>query len=154
MDGLVQQQIIQAKDYVLRAFPDIDRARLEITSPETGLYNCIAYAADDTRRWWWPDKMGTFYWPPGIQRSETIIVFQRAFETLGYVISPDSTLEQGIEKIGFFHKQNKPTHAAKQLQDGAWTSKLGQSFDISHDLEGLQGDEYGRIALIMKRPKS
>lgn len=45
-----------------------------------------------------------------------------------------------------------PTHAARQLPDGTWTSKLGKDVDISHDsLDGLSGDRYGTPALILRR---
>ena len=41
-------------------------ARFEITSPRTVAYNCIAWAAGETQRKWWPDKMGVAYWPRGV----------------------------------------------------------------------------------------
>ena len=47
-----------------------------------------------------------------------------------------------------------PTHAARQLASGLWTSKLGHSEDIEHDLRALEGDTYGMVALLLKRPTS
>jgi hypothetical protein len=44
-------------------------------------------------------------------------------------------------------------HAARQLTDGTWTSKLGREIDITHTLPGLEGGEYGRIAMYMRRPQ-
>lgn len=55
--------------------------------------------------------------------------------------------------------RGEPTHAARQLPSGAWTSKLGEWEDIEHDtLEALEGSEgrgeaYGRVALILKRER-
>ncbi|MCI0637958.1 MAG: hypothetical protein L0Y72_23715 [Gemmataceae bacterium] len=40
-----------------------------------------------------------------------------------------------------------PTHAARQLPTGRWSSKLGPSEDIEHDLHALEGEIYGTIAL-------
>ena len=67
----------------------------------------------------------------------------------------DSSLEAGYEKIAIYVKDGIPTHAARQLGDGRWTSKLGKYEDIEHDsLDALNGDgygEYGRVALFMSR---
>ena len=47
-----------------------------------------------------------------------------------------------------------PTHAARQLTDGTWSSKLGRFHDISHSIDGLSGNEYGRPVLYLRRKKS
>ncbi|TAF36353.1 MAG: hypothetical protein EAZ69_10585 [Oscillatoriales cyanobacterium] len=44
-----------------------------------------------------------------------------------------------------------PTHAARQLANGKWTSKLGWLEDIEHELDGLTGDRYGVVGQILKR---
>lgn len=139
----------QAKKIILDSFPSLDKDKLEITSPRTRNYNCIAYAADDNTKWWWPT--GRSYWPKGVNRVEKLPAFQMAFETLQYEGCSNGDLEDGYEKIAIFHKDSKPTHAAKQLRNGLWSSKLGIFFDISHDIEGMQGKEYGNIAFYMKR---
>ena len=43
------------------------------------------------------------------------------------------------------------THATRQLPNGKWTSKLGDWEDISHELEGIEGEKYGNIYQILKR---
>jgi hypothetical protein len=68
-------------------------------------------------------------------------------------------LEPGFEKIAIFAKQsgNKrvPTHAARQLDSGEWTSKLGACEDISHaEAVSVSGPAYGNVAYFMSRPKS
>ncbi len=138
-------------DEILSAFPALNPEKLAITSPATPLYNCIAWAGGDTYRKWWPDVTRIGYWPKGVPRIETITAFQMAFETLGFVLCASDRLEDGQEKIAFFHKDKIPTHAARQLPNGLWTSKLGESFDVAHDLHGLEGAQYGRLALIMQR---
>ena len=52
----------------------------------------------------------------------------------------------------FADAADRPTHAAKQLPNGRWTSKLGRSQDVEHTLEGLEGSAYGRARLVMRRP--
>lgn len=129
----------------------MDWHALDITSPKSDQYNCIAYVAGDFERVWNPDPLKIGYWPEGIPRRMTVTAFQNAFEALGYKLAQNHDLETGIEKIAIFEKNGKPTHAAKQLETGMWTSKLGRGHDVSHDLEGLEGEEYGQISLIMQR---
>ena len=40
------------------AFPALVGTGYFVTSPATPEYNCIAWAAGETDRWWWPDPMG------------------------------------------------------------------------------------------------
>ena len=50
--------------------------------------------------------------------------------------------------------QGTPTHAARQLESGDWTSKLGKSVDIRHStLAALGGEMYGRVAFLLRRPR-
>lgn len=132
-------------------FPGLKTSPYHITSPATRDYNCIAWAAGDTTRWWWPDP-GADYWPLGAPAELAIDAFVRAFETLGYVPASDAELEPGYEKIALFARADVPTHAARQLRNGRWTSKLGRLEDIEHDLHALAGDLYGDVALVLKRP--
>jgi len=45
------------------------------------------------------------------------------------------------------------THAARQLPDGKWTSKLGQLEDITHGTtDVIEGGDYGEVVQFMKRP--
>jgi hypothetical protein len=48
--------------------------------------------------------------------------------------------------------QAAPKHAARQLASGRWTSKIGVLEDIEHDLRDLEGDEYGKVVVVIKRP--
>jgi hypothetical protein len=52
----------------------------------------------------------------------------------------------------FVDARGVPTHAARLLPSGLWTSKLGEWEDIEHDLHALEGDVYGTVALLLKRP--
>jgi hypothetical protein len=136
-------------------FPNLTSGNHSVTSPETVEYNCIAWAAGDTEAWWWPDASRMYYWPPDIEPQDTLEGFERAFETLGYRRCSDLQLEPGYEKIVIYvGSTGKPTHAARQLGTGKWTSKLGRMQDIQHDTpEGVCGEAYGEIALVMRRPR-
>jgi hypothetical protein len=133
-------------------FPDLARIGYRVTSPPDPTYNCIGWAAGVADTWWWPDPGGYDYWPPGVPRQETLDAFIRAFETLGYVPCPDGTPEAGWQKVALYALSGIPTHAARQLPGGRWTSKLGPEDDIEHDLDGLVGPLYGVPIQILRRP--
>ncbi len=135
-------------------FPHLTYGRYknhQITSRATRRYNCIAWAADDPERWWWPG--GVDYWPHGVPDEETTPAFIRAFETLGYQLCVDATVESGFEKIALYSlPSGEPTHAARQLRTGKWTSKLGGCEDIRHDDPGaVNGPLYGSPQHFLKR---
>lgn len=133
-------------------FPRLRGAAYRITSPASDVYNCIAWAAGDTEHWWWPGDPALTYWPLGASRLETLAAFRDAFATLDYVVCEQADLEAGFEKIALFADgDGTPTHAARQLRDGTWTSKLGMSEDIQHAPTDLAGAVYGSIVQIMKR---
>jgi hypothetical protein len=135
-------------------FPGLHDSTYQITSPSTGDYNCIAWAAGDVGRWWWPDLAGKRYWPAGVPRDETVAAFQDAFHTLGFVVCAGDGLEPGVEKIALFADDEGPQHAARQLPNGRWTSKLGELEDIEHTLRELEGVDYGKVVAVMQRPNS
>lgn len=137
-------------------FPNLIAGNHKDTSPLDNRYNCIAYAADVDSKWWWPDAMNRGYWPPNVTRKETLDAFIEAYGTNGYVVCSDDSVEQGFEKVAIYAKgpqQDQPTHAARQLPNGKWTSKLGKAEDIEHDTPaGVEGPGYGRAVIFMKRP--
>jgi hypothetical protein len=140
------------------AFPQLGVANYTITSPVTNRYNCIAWAAGETSSWWWPDPRRIGKWPSHVPREETIDAFILAFGTLGYVPCADASLEAGFEKVALYAGTDasgklSPTHAARQLPNGNWTSKLGPLEDIEHQsLDALNGPSYGATVSYLKRP--
>lgn len=132
-------------------FPLLRATGWRPTSPETKSYNCIAWAAEVSSKWWWPTRGG--WWPPGATRARTIDSFARAFGTRGYRPCENGSLEHGFIKIAIYAKDGLPTHAARQLPSGKWTSKLGPAIDIEHDIvDGVTGPEYGVVACFLKKP--
>ena len=134
-------------------FPNLVGSHWHITSPETRNFNCISWAMCDTSRWWWP-KPG-YYWPPGAPEEETVGAFLAAFSRFRFTRCESSDLEQRYDKIALFTNANgTPTHVARQVASGLWTSKLGPFVDIEHKLEALEGHKYGRVDVILKRPRA
>lgn len=141
---------LDRKRLIQTIFPKLDLDAFEITRVADKIYNCIAWAADDTTRWWWP---GGVYWPDAVPHELTLDAFAQAFGTLGYVPCDHADLEQDFEKVAIYANSDVPKHAARQLPSGRWTSKLGRSERIEHDLYALEGSNYGQIAMKMRRPK-
>lgn len=141
-----------SRQEIERDFPRLVDSGYSIESPATCNYNCIAWAAGDHTRWWWPDPMESYYWPPAVIRAETIEAFVVAFASLGYIVCDNADYETGFEKIAIYlDRYGTPTHAARQLNSNFWTSKLGGLEDIEHALEGLSGRTYGSVGAFMKR---
>lgn len=136
---------LRPSDYEGKSHPTID-------------YNCIAWAAGRTDKPWWPAKFGGYSWPKKLPREklgeETLVNFIRAFKRMGYKVCNNSSLEKGFEKVAIYVKgQQNPTHAARQLPSGIWTSKIGDEEDIEHHtLAALQGSSYGKVGAVLKRP--
>jgi hypothetical protein len=151
-EGRLHRGIVQRDMWIEAKFPALVSAGYQVTSPKTPRYNCIAWAAGDQTRWWWPDANSQYFWPPGVPREESLDAFVQAFRALGFVLCDDASFEQGCEKVAIYTIFGSPTHAARQLGPSGWTSKLGPQEDITHHLEGVQGAEYGTVTAVLKRP--
>lgn len=134
-----------------QAFPKINSANHEITSPVDRAYNCIAWAAEDKHQKWWPDPFG-YYWPPELPDENTIDNFVNAFQLLGYELTEVKAFDPKYDRIAIYAKNGSPKHASRQIDERFWTSKLGESFDICHEFDALDGPEYGSVEKIMQRP--
>ncbi len=136
-----------------QTFPRLRSMEYKVTSPATTDYNCIAWAADDDTAWWWPDAYDIGYWPREAPRAETIEAFVAAFGLLGYKPCHDHSPEPGFEDVAIYvDAAGIPTHAARLLKSGRWTSKLGEWEDIEHNtFESLDGDLYGHVGQLLRR---
>lgn len=111
----------------------------------------MAWAAGDTQHWWQPG----IHWPVTTSRDDFGVgALEKAFRSLGDEACPDESLEPSVEKValygfGFFY-----THAARQLANGKWTSKLGKAEDIEHDSpDDVAGGLYGEVVQFMRRAR-
>lgn len=135
-------------------FPKLPRDGYRVTSPPDDAYNCVAWIARDTQRWWAPGVDG-YYWPEELGDGDSLMDFVRLFEHLGFSQSPGGAREDGVEKIAIYGAGREFDHVAFQREDGTWSSKLGQLGDVKHDtIASIQGTgpfEYGPVIVYMKR---
>jgi hypothetical protein len=131
-------------------FPNLTPQNHRITSPADLEYNCIAWSAGDVAHWWQPGM----HWPgetPGDDFGMGILA--KAFIALGYEECPNGDREAGFEKVALYGSALIYTHAARQLANGKWTSKLGKGEDIEHDTpDDVAGNLYGEVVQFIKRP--
>jgi len=131
-------------------FPKHDGNNCRKTSDRDLRYNCIAWAYGENSKWFWPAERS--YWPVNVTRENTIEAFMELFSSISYRICDNQLFEPGYEKVAIYVLNGEPTHAARQLTTGKWTSKIGQNIDIEHDSpEVLDGPLYGSASIFMKR---
>lgn len=120
-------------------------------SPETDEYNCIAWAYEITDKWLWPGHQDS-YWPSGVTGADLLESITQLFLSNGYEKCDTPELEEGYKKVAIYVNQQGPTHIARQVESGRWTSKLGILEDIEHEtLEALEGDAYGKATAFLKK---
>jgi hypothetical protein len=132
-------------------FPRLSLTPYRVTSPSDPLYNCFAWAGGESHRWWEPIADAGYYWPIGPTDDWSVDVVVAAFRALGYEVCADGQLEPEAEKVAIYVRGDEPTHAARQVPSGVWTSKLGPEQDIEHTLDGLAGSTYGMPSVFLNR---
>jgi len=134
-------------NWIDEEFPGVD---YRITSEQDNYYNCIAWAAGYNDDWWSHDE--DYRWigerGPGIQNLVSL------FNALGYAECNSDLPEAGYVKVALYAKEGNWTHAARQLENGRWTSKLGIYEDIEHAApQDLCGGLYGQVHSVMRRQR-
>lgn len=139
-------------------FPKLSGGGYSRESPRDPRYNCVALAVGDFNNFWQfmgPGKTKGYYWPPDLD--DSLKGWIEVFRLHGYEISDSPDFESGIEKVAIYvDSDGETSHVAKQdVVLGKWVSKLGKGHDIVHDtlelLAGDEGDEYGRVEVVMQR---
>lgn len=135
-------------------FPNLTKDNYRITSQSDPNYNCIAWAAGDDQHWYEPSGFGGHYWPAAVPMEYTLDSYCQVFISNGYMPCTDDKPEPGYEKVAIYVDANGlPSHAARSISAGTWTSKLGRLEDIEHDtLSALENSDYGTVARIFKKP--
>lgn len=132
------------------AHPGLKGSGYEISSEISDTYNCIAWAAEDDSKWW--SHTPGNYWPAGVPRSPEVGALVQVFESLGFSNCETDGVERGFQKVAIFALSGGWTHAARQLENGLWTSKIGQFEDITHpSLDNLSESIYGSVHCVMRR---
>lgn len=151
----MSDEYTQAKLKIQQLFPKLNLSDFEITSEIDFFYNCYAWAGGDDKNIWQPSTNPIYCWLTG-EIGETPENFIKQYGFWGYIEKSDTAeYEEGVEKIAFYlNNDYLVQHASRQLENGQWTSKLGQwGYDISHKtLECLEGELYGKASIILKRP--
>jgi hypothetical protein len=121
-------------------------------------YQCIALAACETHRKWWPiDNPPECHWPVQV-RDDTIDCFVDAFATLGYKRCESRSFEFGYQKVAIYANTLKIVrHMARQHIFGkGWISKIGDFEDITHpELSDIETDPsplvygYGEVKQVL-----
>ena len=135
-------------------FPRLSEDNFRITSPAKWEYNCLAWTLNDTMTWW--STAPGYYWPPRVPRPMTNLVnVIQLYEREGFTRCDSAAFEAGFERIVLYSADGHFVHAARQLENGRWTSKLGPHEDIEHDTpEALLGGEFELVACILRRSRS
>ena len=70
----------------------------------------------------------------------------------GFSVDCELGTEPQSESIAIYAKDGEWTHLSK-YKNGQWLSKIGEDHDIAHaSLDSLEGELYGKVALILSRP--
>lgn len=144
---------------MLEEFPYLSEGNHEVTSIVTKAYNCVAHALFRDDEFIWPlvSRHTSYFVMDTRPASATASLGDIAliFEREGYTPCENSELELGYEKVAIYVKElihKVPTHVARQLNSGEWTSKLGAAEDIRHTtLHALEGSDYGQVGMVLKR---
>lgn len=132
-------------------FPGLREGNHRVSSPSSGKYNCIAWAYEVSNKWMWPGNLDA-YWPSDVTAEDALTALIQVFVDNGYEECEDSRLESGFKKVAIFTREDGPQHAARQLESGRWTSKLGAWEDIEHDnLEALECKDYGKATVFLRK---
>ena len=139
---------------MLNEFPNLQEGNFSRESCCTDKYNCVAWAAGDTTKQWVP----YLYWPIDtsiMSGRDYVTSLILVFQGLGYSTCADSLLEVGYEKVAIYGHGIEWFHAARQLENGKGSSKMGNYEDIEHDTLGcLVSEIYGQVLCLMKRPRA
>jgi hypothetical protein len=150
------KSIVEMTDrYRARYYPNLRTGNYHKTSEETNIYNCVAWVFNIKTE---PidlsvDENGD---PMPVPQYLMPQVYIEYFEQRGFTKCDTPDLEAGIEKIALYvHTSGTFEHVALQLENGNWSSKVGEYEDIEHyNLEAIEKPDYMGIASIfMKRER-
>jgi hypothetical protein len=151
----------EIRQILCEVFPKLSQDKdFKITSKSNTNYNCIAWACFYDERWIQPNYLGrpnldcVVWWPPEVIEGLQIDCLIALFEHHGYSKCESHEHEEGYRKIAIYINEDTKewTHASRELLDGCWTSKLGQSNDIQHGTPfTIENDDYGKVFCFMKK---
>ncbi|MGE0327959.1 MAG: hypothetical protein AB7S68_36950, partial [Polyangiaceae bacterium] len=95
------------------------------------------------------------YWPEGVHPHDRVEDWAAALATRGFSLCEDGHLETDRVKVAIYALSGVAKHAARQLKDGRWVSKLGDDHDVIHDTpDCVGGGAYGEPVCFLARPRT
>ena len=153
--------IEEIRRILIEAFPKLSKdEQFDVTSTASPNYNCIAWACKYSERWIQPPYLGkpnldcVVWWPPEVEEGLEPSHLVKLFEYHGYEVCDACEREDGFRKVALYYNQdtNLWTHAARELNNGYWTSKLGGFNDIQHGTPyAIENNDYGKVYCFMKK---
>jgi hypothetical protein len=137
---------------LLAQLPRLADRGFTITSHATRDYNCVAWSLENDTQNWWPIDIGGYFWPTDATEP-SMSDFEQVYADLGYARCKHTNHEDGTDQVAIYiDPSGIPRHAARRLDNGSWTSKLGDFEDIEHaDVNGVCCDTYGETVIIFCR---
>lgn len=140
-------------------FPNARAAEIELTSPATEVYNCVAWAVRCEDRPIWPDEEGQLAWPSSLPREDSLANFLTFFRMCGFVHAGNSVDDPEMEYIALYTREGYVSHVARTTDNERyrsrlkWTSKLGSLADVHHlNAATIENESYGQATHFMRRP--
>ncbi len=143
------------EEYYDTDFPNLKKLGFKRTS-EPAYPNCIAFVVGDEKRKWWPGEYPRWspdFWPKEAPAKETLDAFLVALATKDFRKCDNGDWEPEFEKTAIYARGEEVSHAALQVDEVTWKSKLGADEDIEHTLAGLEGPLYGKVVAYLKRQR-
>jgi hypothetical protein len=82
---------------------------------------------------------------------DTTAAFEDWFDFDGWEEVQDPAPAPNTTIVALYLLNGSPTHAARYLGHGLWTSKLGHDIDLAHELHELDGPTYGTPARFFRK---
>lgn len=133
--------------------------QFKICSPQTPVYNCIAWAMGFKNRWVSNTSsiIVNFYhnryvwWPEGVEDSQRCEALIEAFRALGFEPTENHNYNPLYDKAILYTDGKIWTHASRIIEEGIEHSKFGEEWDAIHGNDRFQGSSYGYPYVIMQR---
>jgi hypothetical protein len=137
---------------LLAQLPRLADRGFTITSRATRDYNCVAWSLENDSQNWWPIDQGGYFWPTSATEP-SLPDFEQVYGDLGYARCEHVNHVGDVDQVALYvDLSGTPGHASRRLDDGSWTSKLGDFEDIEHsDVNGVCCDAYGETVILLCR---
>lgn len=145
------------REALISVFPNLrDDENFKILSPQTQVYNCIAWAMNFNDRWVDIAEIPGHWWPNGVVKSLSPDALVQAFEAVGFETTSDKTPEDGYDKVVLYKNTSREewTHASRIITESIGYSKFGAEWDGHHSIYSISGNVYGTPYCWMKRSQS